>query len=482
MSNIDKKRVALVSCESFPLIKVGGLADVVGALYKKLKRHCNVFLFLPAFPQIKKRFPYTKIGDFEVVFSQGRKEKACLLRITHPQYANIYLIDNEPYFNREEIYTQGGKEYPDNLERFSFFSKAVLDACKNFNFKFDIFHCHDWQTALLPLYLKIFYSNNFIVPTVFTIHNLSYQGIFPKEKFHLLGLDWEYFKMESLEFYGQINIMKAGIIYSTVLNTVSPTYAQEILTPEYGCKLDGLLSTRVSDLFGILNGIDYQVWNPMFDKFIFKRYRTFEKKIENKIALQKRLKLKDDKEIPIFGLVGRLVEQKGIDILVNATKNLINEDFQLVILGKGEEKYEKELKEIAENFPDKISVNFAFDEEFAHQIYAGSDFFLMPSRFEPCGLGQLISFKYGTIPIVRKTGGLADTVKPIDYQKKTGYGFVFENPISEELEEKMRESLKIYQDKKFMKSIFNKIIKLDFSWRKSVENYWQLYQKAWEKK
>ncbi|MCL5408417.1 MAG: glycogen synthase GlgA [Candidatus Omnitrophica bacterium] len=475
---MDKKKVAIVSCEMVPLMKVGGLADVTGSLYKKLNQYCDVSVFMPAFPQIKKILKTEKVSDFTVSFSPGRNEKVSFLKSMDPKYPALYLIDNEIYFNRQEPYGKSGVDYPDNPERFSFFCKGVLEACRLNGLQFDVFHCHDWQTALLPLYLNEFY-NDIHSKSVFTIHNLAYQGKFPKEKFSLLGLNWKYFNMEELEFYGSVNIMKAGIIHSEIITTVSPTYSKEILTSEYGCGLEGLLSKRKESLYGIINGIDYQLWNPVFDPFITKKYKTRKAKIENKKALQKKLNLSVDEKIPLLGFVGRLVQQKGTDLIVDAIKNIIGtETFQVVVLGTGEAKYETQLKEMALNYPGRISITFQFNDHFARQIYAGSDFFLMPSRFEPCGLGQLISMKYGTIPIVRKTGGLADTVKDFNQDEKTGWGIVFEEPVSSGLQKSIQKAIDLYNHQESMDVLFNNARNRDFSWNQSIKQYWEIYQKA----
>ncbi|HQL64897.1 MAG TPA: glycogen synthase GlgA [bacterium] len=469
------KNIALVSCECFPLVKVGGLADVVGSLLTKLPRYVNVKLFLPAFSQITSKYDYETLGTFDVFFSNSRVEKASLLKLKNT-FNNVYLIENQAYFNRSQLYGESGLDYPDNLERFSFFSKAVLEACKVFNIDVDVFHCNDWQTALVPLYLKVFYGQ-LQSSTVFTIHNLAYQGIFPGNFFWKLGLGGEFFSMQQLEFYGNINIMKAGIIHSNKINTVSPTYAREILTPEFGCKLDGLLKTREKDISGILNGIDYSIWNPRFDGLIFKKYHSRKTKVVNKKYLQSLFSLPED-NVAVFGFVGRLVEQKGIDIIIDTIERMLNRKFQVVFLGTGELRYEDGVVALTKKYPDRINARIGFDEKLAHQIYAGSDFFLMPSRFEPCGLGQMIALKYGTIPVVRKTGGLADTVMPVDTTKNSGWGFVFENPLPVELESSMRDAIDLYSDEKLMDDIFKRAVSLDFSWNKSILEYVSLYEKA----
>lgn len=471
------KAVAIVGCECVPFVKVGGLADVAGALFSKLPKYVETKVFLPGFKQICERFSFEKVLECDVVFSQERVEKASLLRLkNHP---DVYIIGND-YFNRDQLYGEKGVDYPDNLLRFSFFSKAVLECCKKANIDVSVFHCNDWQTALLPLYKKIFYKE-MKASVVFTIHNLAYQGIFSSEQFSYLGLGSEFFTMDQLEFYGSINVMKAGIIHSQLINTVSPTYAKEILTPEYGCRLDGLLKTREKDLTGIINGIDYMVWNPLFDSAIEKKYRTRKGKMINKIALQEKFSLPVNKNIPVFGFVGRLVEQKGIDLIIEAIENLKDADFQFICLGTGDASYEESIRYLSVKYPEKAGIRIGFDDTLARQIYAGCDFFLMPSRFEPCGLGQLISLKYGAIPVVRKTGGLADTVKPVDVANDTGWGIVFDNPDPKELEKSIRIAIDYYNDNHLMEKLFLRAISLDFSWNKSIEEYLSLYQRSMEK-
>ncbi|MCM8822597.1 MAG: glycogen synthase GlgA [Candidatus Omnitrophica bacterium] len=472
------KSVAIVSCESVPFVKVGGLADVVGALCEKLPRYINSKVFLPGFKQIIEKYPFEKICECDVVFSKNRVEKAELLKLKHKH--DVYLIGNDHYFNRDQLYGEKGIDYPDNLLRFSFFSKAVLECCKKTNISVDVFHCNDWQTALVPLYRKLFY-NEMSAATVFTIHNLAYQGIFPAGQFEFLGLGNEFFTMDQLEFYGDINIMKAGIIHSEKINTVSPTYAKEILTEEFGCRLDGLLKTRERDLAGILNGVDYMAWNPLFDRTIARKYRTRKGKLVNKIAIQEKFSLTKNEGIAVFGFVGRFVEQKGIDLIIGAIENLKDAEFQFVCLGTGDASYENAMQTLARKYPEKIGVRVGFDDALARQIYAGSDFFLMPSRFEPCGLGQLISLKYGTIPIVRSTGGLSDTVKPIDPVKDIGWGIVFSIPAASDLEKAMWTAIEMYNDVDLMERVFKRATSLDFSWNRAIESYLALYKSALEK-
>lgn len=470
---MEKKNICLAAAEAVPFIKAGGMADVVGSLYKYLKGKHNVSLFIPLYKQIKKVHKTEELSQFDVIFSEHRKEKCILERSV--EFPGIFFIDNPGYFKRDGIYGYEGRGYSDNAERFSFFSKGVLEAARFLKIDADIFHCHDWHTAILPLYLKTGYRDVFPrVKTLFTIHNLGYQGVFSADIFPLLGLPWHFFQMEELEFYGNVNLMKAGIIHSDMISTVSPRYAKEILTPEFGNNLDGLLRKNQNKLRGIINGIDYQIWNPSFDGFIHKKYRTFKSKSENKISLQKKLGLQAGKEIPLFGMVARLAEQKGIGELSAIMGDMLSMNLQVVILGDGEPEYRDILTRWAGKFPQKISVTIGFNDELAHQIYAGSDFFLMPSKFEPCGLGQMISFKYGTIPIVRNVGGLADTVRNYDFTSGGGTGFTFEGE-SRELLKSIMAALKLFGDEKRMEKCVNSVIKLDFSWKSSVNEYLKVY-------
>lgn len=470
---MKKKSICLVSAEAVPFVKVGGMADVVGALYKYLKSKEKIYLFVPLYTHIKKNYNTETISAIRVRFCESRIEDGYIEKSN--DFPGVYFIGNDKYFERDEIYGPGGKDYPDSAERFSFFSKAVLEAVKVLKVDVDIFHCHDWHTALLPLYLKLNYRDIFIkTKTLFTIHNLGYQGVFSVNIFHLLGIPWDYFHMDELEFYGNVNFMKAGIIHSDILNTVSPTYAKEILTPEFGYNLDGLLRKYQYKLKGIINGIDYQIWNPAFDNYIAKKYKSYKSKVENKLSLQKKLSLEIDKDIPVFGMVSRLAAQKGIDYLIEIMEQLLKNNLQIIILGDGDPKYKEILSFWHKKIPRKLSFTSGFNEELAHQIYAGSDFFLMPSRFEPCGLGQLISFKYGTIPIVRKVGGLADTVQEYNLETEEGTGFVFKEG-STELLTRIEEALTLFQNKEKIERLVNKIIHLDFSWKSSVEEYLKTY-------
>ncbi|MFA5645292.1 MAG: glycogen/starch synthase [Candidatus Ratteibacteria bacterium] len=473
-----KKTVVFVACESEPFVKVGGLADVVGSLVRKVKTFHNVALFLPGFSTVTKNVHARKVAEYDISFGETRKEHAIILKVKE-SFGDLYLVVHPEYFDRPGIYGEQGVDYPDNLERFSFFSKAVLEACVRLDLSPSVFHCHDWQSALLPLYRKVWYDNLLSAGTVFTIHNLAYQGIFEPEFFSSLGIGKEFYRMESLEFFEKVNIMKAGILYADFITTVSPTYAKEILTPEYGYRLDGLLTMKKDTLFGILNGIDYRLWNPMFDDALEKKYRSRKGKLMNKTALQRRLGLELDPDIPLFGFVGRLVEQKGIDLLCSVLQSFKLGKKQIAILGNGDLTYEALLANLAGEWPDEIAFMAGFDDSLARNIYAGSDFFLMPSRFEPCGLGQLIALKYGSVPVCRKTGGLADTIEEIDRQNKEGWGFLFDEARPEKLAEKMQEAITLYEDDSSMEALFSRAVARQYSWDLSVSKYLELYERSW---
>ncbi len=472
---MERKNICIAAAEAVPFVKVGGMADVVGSLYKYLKDRHNISMFIPLYKKIKETYKTREIAEFDISFFKTRGEKGILS--DSPDFPGVYFIGSKTYFDRDEPYGPGGRDYPDSAERFSFFSKSILETAKILNIDANIFHCHDWHTALTPLYLKTNYRNVFPkAKTLFTIHNLGYQGVFPSEKFHILGLPWQYFQMDELEFYGNVNFMKAGIIHSDLINTVSPRYAKEILTPEFGHNLDGLLDKYKEKLTGIINGIDYQLWNPFFDNFINKKYKTYKTKTENKLFLQEKLGITVGKDIPVFGMVARLAEQKGLDELAEIMPRMLSYPLQIAVLGDGDPQYREMLAGWQKKFPKKISFTSGFNEELAHMIYAGSDFFLMPSKFEPCGLGQLISFKYGTIPIVKNVGGLADTVKNYDFASGAGTGFVFEGGSSGLLKS-VENALKLFKNSEKLEMLANSVMKIDFSWTVSVNEYLAAYDK-----
>lgn len=462
-------KILFCASEVVPFAKTGGLADVAGALPLALEEEGQeIIIAMPRYKAIQdSKFDIKRLNN-DISYSLiGRNIK-------------VYFIENEAYFNRDGLYGDKSGDYKDNLDRFSYYSKRTLDLLKEINFKPDIIHCHDWQSCLVPVYLKTkykddpFYKN---IKTVLTIHNIGYQGLFPKEEFPKLGLDWSLFNIEGLEFYDKVNILKGGMVFCDIINTVSPTYSKEIQTKEFGFGLDGLLTKRKDSVFGILNGLDYSIWNPETDKFILKNYsaQDLESKYKNKEDLEVISGLPTKKDVPLFGIVSRLAEQKGFDILAEGIETICKMPLQLVILGTGDMKYHTLLGEIVKKYPKIISLQLKFDDVLAHKIYAGSDIFLMPSKYEPCGLGQLISLRYGTIPLVFKTGGLADTVN-------SDNGFVFDNYSKDGLIKTMELALKAFNNKKKWLATVKKAMGYDFSWEESAKKYIQLYEKAKRRK
>ncbi|MBZ0165752.1 MAG: glycogen synthase, partial [Candidatus Omnitrophica bacterium] len=394
----------------------------------------------------------------------------------------ILLIRNDAYFDRDGLYGDHNGDYPDNLDRFSFFSLKILKMLKELKWQCDIIHCHDWHTALIPVYLKtLFRDDPFFqsTKTVLTIHNLAFQGLFPKEEFPKLGLPEELYSEEGFRFYDQVSLLKAGIIHSDEITTVSPQYATDIQTEEYGCGLNEVMQHYQKGVVGILNGLDYSYWNPTTDKFLPKTYdadSVLPGKLESKMLLQKQLNLPVDIDRPLFGYVGRLSHQKGVELIIDALSALHDDNLQIVIQGMGTPEYQAELTQLQGELPQKLGLSFEFNERLAHIIYAGSDWFLMPSNFEPCGLTQMISMHYGTPPIVYRTGGLADTVEPFHTDDSTGNGLVFQEYSTDALLQSIRQGVEIFQDKRAYLQLLNNAMGALFPWRESARNYYELYR------
>ncbi len=467
-------KIGFCSSEVFPFSKTGGLADVCGALPAALEEEGQeVKIFTPLYKGIKPQEMNSRFG-----------------RSVIGKNIEVFFIRNDEYFSRDYLYGTPQGDYPDNLERFSFFARRVLEVIKEIGFRPHIMHCHDWQTGLIPVYLRYIFNKDAFyqgIGTIFTIHNLAYQGIFPADKFGILGLPQEFFSIDGLEFYGKINLLKGALLESDILTTVSPTYAREIQTSEFGCGLEGVLSKRKDVLFGVLNGLDYNIWDPQADPLIYSNYgpQNIEKKGKNKVSLQKDCGLKIDKDIFLLGFVGRLAEQKGIDLLAEIIPPLLEKlKAQIVILGTGDQKYHQILEELLSRyksdkiFGKQIAIYLTFDETLAHRIYAGADSFLMPSRFEPCGLGQMISLKYATLPIVHRTGGLADTVVDVSQDIEKGNGFVFTDVSSRAFLECIERAQGVFSDKATWSLIQKRVINLSFSWRDSARNYIRLYNRC----
>jgi starch synthase len=458
-------KILQAASEVVPFAKTGGLADVAGALPLALEElGQEIIVVMPAYKVIRNAkidIKKSKEGLPYAIIGKGIK---------------VYFIENDAYFSRDGLYGDKNGDHKDNIERFSFYSRRALELLKEINFKPDIIHVHDWQACLIPVYLKnIFAQQSFYkdIKTILTIHNIGYQGVFPKDQFPKLGLDWGLFNIEGMEFYDQINILKGGMEFSDIINTVSPTYSKEIQTKEFGFGLEGVLNKRRNRVFGILNGLDYQIWDPRTDKFIAENFsaENIKGKEKSKRDLQGYSNLPVKKDVPLFGIVSRLAQQKGFDILAEGIEKICQMGLQLVILGTGDLKYHILLEEMVKKYPQTISLHLKFDDSLAHKIYAGSDIFLMPSKYEPCGLGQLISLRYGTIPLVFKTGGLADTVN-------VDNGFVFSEYSSQELVKTIKKAIKAYEDKKEWLKLAEKAMQYNFSWESSAKKYLELYEKA----
>jgi starch synthase len=484
MSEGGIMRVGIVASEVAPFSKTGGLADVTGSLPRALARlGVEVALFSPLYRAVMETGRQIALTDIEIPVKVG--ERIVNARLGRKKLGGVqfYFIDNREFFDRDQLYGTMEGDYPDNCERFVFFNQAVLEAMVRLDFRPDIIHCHDWQAALMPLYLKEYYPRSPVLGqarTVFTIHNLGYQGRFPGALYPLLGLPWEYFTPSGLEFYGQINFLKAGLSFGRVLTTVSPTYAREIQTSDLGFGLDGVLKTRSRDLYGVLNGIDESVWNPASDKQLSLKYSAANargRKTEIKRALLTDLGLSGD-ERPLLALIARLSEQKGLELLVSSAAEIVKLGANLVVLGTGEEHYHELLTRLKQELAGNFALRLKFDEALAHRIYAGADVMLIPSRYEPCGLSQMIAMRYGTVPLAYCTGGLADTILDIDDNPESGNGFLFTEYTPAAFLAKVRRALAACDDARLWDDLIQRGMKTDHSWGASAARYVELYESA----
>jgi starch synthase len=479
--------ILLVASEVAPFAKTGGLADVAGALPQALARlgH-DVRIFMPYYHGIsEKPFVTERLKLTVEVEIAGIKRSVGLCQGKLGE-VSVYFIDYPEFFQRQGLYGTPVGDYPDNAQRFGLFCRAVLEALPQLKFRPDVLHLNDWQTGLIPVLLKSeratdpFYART---GTVMTIHNLGYQGLFPAETLIELGLDPGLFHMEGLEYYGQLSFLKGGLFFSDLITTVSPSYCREIQTQKFGHGFEGILRKRRPELVGILNGIDCQQWNPAKDAALHSPYSVAKPadKAQNKLDLQHRLGLARDSHLPILAMVTRLATQKGLDILEAAWPQLIRRPLQFVLLGDGEEKHMAFFRRLQDQHPEQISINLSFDDTLARRIYAGSDLFLMPSHYEPCGLGQLIALRYGTIPLVRRTGGLADTVFDVD-KNPQGNGFAFTAPTAKALLRTLDRALKHFHDHDDWVQLVTRAMTGDFSWEQSAHRYVEVYQRAQEAK
>ncbi|WP_297635907.1 glycogen synthase GlgA [uncultured Clostridium sp.] len=472
-------RLLFIASEVHPFIRTGGLGDVVGALSKELAKNGenDVRVILPKYTIIDEELK-RKIQHIKYIFiNVGYKNVYCGIETLELDGVKFYFIDNEDYFKREKAYG-----YNDDNERFAFFSRASLELLKEINWFPEVVNCNDWQTGMIPVLYNLEYKfkeGYEKIKFAYTIHNLLFQGNFNKETLEdCFGYNLEQFYNGKLEFYGGISYMKGGIVYSDKVITVSNTYANEIKTSEYGERMEGLLSEKGSDLVGILNGIDYEEYNPKNDKFLYENYNanTIDKKKLNKEGLQKELWLESNKDIPVIAVVSRLSWQKGIDLVKESMDWLLSQNVQIILLGNGEVEYENYFRELENNNRDKVRSLIMFNNEMAHKVYAAADMFLMPSKFEPCGLGQLIALRYGAVPIVRETGGLKDTIEAYDKYKELGNGFSFQNYSSLELRDCIWKALRVYNKKEKWVNLVEKCMMNDNSWSNSSLKYMGIYK------
>lgn len=475
-------KVMFVASEASPLVKTGGLGDVAGALPAALARlGAEVSVVLPAYRQVDRSgfSPLNLSGYANAWAGQDWPIEAWHGVMWD---CDVYLVGSQPLFNRPGVYVDHYGDYPDNLTRFSFFCRATIKLAQALQLTPDILHVNDWQTALLPAIL----TTGAIDPNplsgaakILTIHNLAYQGIFPPDQYFLTGLPPHFNNMEGMEYWGNISLLKAGIVCADAINTVSPTYAAEIKTAQLGHGMDGILLKRGGDVLGIVNGVDYSIWSPEADAYLPATYSAsrLKPKKQNQSALLAKAGLKPVEDQPVMGMVGRLAYQKGIEILVPALDELLAEaDIRVVVLGSGEERYKHMLEELAGRYPDKVALISEFSESLAHLVQGGSDMLLMPSLYEPCGLSQLYALRYGTIPVVHATGGLVDTIIDVTKDDQKGTGFMFEEYSADALFGALKNALQVFSNQKAWQKIMRTAMKQDFSWDKSARRYLDMYE------
>lgn len=472
----------MVAPEIVPLAKTGGLGDVAGALPIALARlGVEVAMVLPAYQTILESGVKLERTGLQVEAKVGERRVPGEVLKTHVAGGPVFLIRQDRYFLRPQLYGTPQGDYPDNAERFTFFSKAALDLAEK-TAPWDVIHCHDWQTALVPVLQKLradLWPAIQTSKTMLTVHNLAYQGTFPPASWPLLDIDMQYFTPRHLEFYGDVNWLKGGILFADALTTVSRKYAMEIMEPEFGCGLEGVIRDCRERLHGILNGVDYAEWNPKSDPHIKRNFTPgdLSGKESCKKDLQEIYKLPAAPAVPSIGIVSRLAYQKGLDILADCVEELMGPELQLVVLGTGEQKYHDLLTSLAARYPKKIGVRIGFDNGLAHKIEAGADMFLMPSKYEPCGLNQIYSLAYGTVPIVRATGGLDDTIEDYDPATGAGNGFKFSDYSGAALVAAVKRALAAYAQRRAWRGIIANAMACDFSWDKSAKEYLALYRK-----
>jgi starch synthase len=482
-------KILFATSEAVPFAKTGGLADVSGALPIELaKAGQDVTLIMPAYRQVfQAGLPIEHTGvSFEIAIGNKSVRGAFLRSHLPGSQVAVIFVQQDGYFDRDQLYTEQGSDYRDNCERFVFFCRATMEAIRLLNLQVDVIHCNDWQTGLIPAYQKIEYRG---VPgyeqltTILTIHNIAFQGTFWHWDMLLTGLDWKYFNWHQMEFFGNLNLLKSGLAFADAITTVSPRYAEEIQSPEFGCGLEGVLTQRSNILHGILNGVDYTQWDPQTDAHLPQNYGPLDSalgKAACKAALQTELGLPADPKVPLLGFVGRLTDQKGVDLIAGMMQEWVQSfDLQWVLLGSGEAKYHDQFSFLAERNSKKVVAKFGFSDPLAHRIEAGADMFLMPSRFEPCGLSQMYSLKYGTVPIVRATGGLADTITDVSdeaLQHGAANGYTFAEANVRSLSEATKRACGAFANPELWQRLINNGMRQDWSWSHSAKQYVELYQ------
>ncbi len=479
-------RVLMITPEAAPFAQTGGLGEVLSALPAELAElGVEIDVFMPKYRGVDcDKYDLKETGLKIEVDINARKAQAALWEFRDKRGARYLFVECDEYFDRDYLYGTPLADYEDNAERFVFLCRSAIEMSLAASTHYDIYHSHDWQAALAPVYLRTLYAGETALEpsaSVVTIHNLGYQGIFWHFDMPLVGIGWEFFTPKHMEFHGRLNFLKSGIVFADEVNTVSSGYRDEILTPEFGFGLEGILQEKGPHLTGILNGVDYKTWDPDIDPVIAANYnpKDLSGKTLCKTDLQKISHLPARPDVPLVGMVSRLSDQKGIDILAKAVPELMKQDLQLVLLGTGEASYQASFREFGERYPDKTGIFLSYDYELAHKIFAGADALIVPSRYEPCGLTQLYALRYGTVPIVRATGGLRDTVEEFNPDQDSGTGFKFEQPEPSALEETLLNTLDVFiKEPDAWKKLMVRGMNRDFSWKRSATEYVRLYERA----
>lgn len=473
--------IAFAASECVPFSKTGGLADVVGTLPRALAALGHkVSVYSPLYRAVKLTDPRVAVKSITVPFDDQYRFCSIVDGDIHDGVQHFF-VDYPAYFDRDALYGTPIGDYHDNAERFALFSRAVIEGSKILGVP-DVFHCHDWQSALIPVLLRTLYAEDPAfdhAKTVFTIHNMGYQGLFPAEILPLLMLPWDLFTLSKMEFYGKVNFLKGALVYADFVTTVSRRYALEIQTAEYGFGLEGVLRARSGTVAGILNGVDYDQWSPELDEFIRANYSAQDtaKKAADKADLLREFEMAET-NLPVIGIVSRFASQKGFDLIQQVGDRLAREDAIFVVLGSGDKAYEDLLRRLSKQYPNRFAVRVAYDNALAHKIEAGADMFLMPSRYEPCGLNQIYSLRYGTVPIVRATGGLDDTIENWDPVARKGTGFKFQEYSGEEMLATIRIALEAFKNKADWQQLMRNGMARDFSWNMAAKEYVRVYEKA----